>query len=108
MNGAATIPQLSFEFQSKTIYTRFLDYHIKFPRVYTLFERFALELLRNGREKIGAKMIMERVRWECYTGSKDEEGWKINNDYISHYARLFMKNHPEYSDCFETRAIKTP
>jgi hypothetical protein len=90
----------------RTTYNKFLDYHIKFPRVYVLFERFALEALRNGKTKIGSKAIIERIRWENYTGSEKEE-WKINNRFTPHYARLFMNLHPEHKDCFETRELKS-
>ena len=92
---------------AKTIADKFAAFHDAYPNVYVLFERFSLQLLMSGHKKIGAKMIMERVRWECATGSNDETGYKINNNYIAHYARLFIKRNPEYKECFETRVLKT-
>jgi hypothetical protein len=90
----------------KTIAARFEKFHTEHPRVYMLFRIFALQLLQRGHKKIGAKMIMERVRWECATGGKDDRGYKINNDFIAHYARLFVHEHPQYQDCFEMRMLK--
>lgn len=89
------------------IYNRFLDFHIKYPTVYRLFEKFAIQLIEHGHTKLGAKMIIERIRWEYATDSKDEHGFKINNDFTAHYARWFIKLHPEYKNYFEFREIKT-
>ncbi len=101
--GIVALPLFDTE---KTIYEQFLKFHREYPIVYRLFEQFSLQLLSKGYKKIGSKMIMERIRWEYITQSMDEQGFKINNNYTCHYARLFMKNHPEYKDCFETRTIK--
>lgn len=110
--AAATpfFPELSlqlFEQTERTIYKRFLDFHIKFPQVYIYFEKFSIQLIKSGRNKLGAKMIIERIRWEVATNSKDEHDFKINNSFIAHYSRLFVKNNPEYRDCFEFRVIKS-
>jgi len=105
---ATEIPQLELFNSAATIYQRFLDFHIKYPIVYRLFENFSFQLINKGHKHLGAKMIMERIRWECATQSKDELGFKINNDYIAHYARLFIKNNPQYKEYFEFRTIKTP
>jgi hypothetical protein len=63
--------------------------------------------LQRGHSRIGAKMIMERVRWEFETGGKDGRGYKINNDFIAHYARLFAQEFPQYENCFEFRVLKS-
>lgn len=85
---------------------QFLQFHAQYPIVYSLFKRFALRLLKAGHKKIGSKMIIERIRWEVTTNSIDEEGFKINNNYTPHYSRLFMKDHPQYGDCFYTKNLK--
>jgi hypothetical protein len=100
------MPEL-FNVNERTIYKRFLDFHIKFPQVYIYFEKFALQLIARGYTHLGAKMIIERIRWEVMTGSKDEHDFKINNSYIAHYSRLFIKNNPQYRDYFEFRTIKS-
>lgn len=87
-------------------YLKFLVFHSEHPVVYRLFEKFALQLIANGQEKLGAKMIIERIRWEMSTNSKDTAGFKINNNYTCYYSRLFIKNHPQHSEKFEFREIK--
>lgn len=94
-------------FGGNTVADRFARFHKENPRVYLLFEKFALQLIKDyGYKRLGAKMIMERVRWECYTEGKDERGFKINNDFIAHYARLFIRNYPQHAQCFEARIIR--
>lgn len=87
-------------------YLSFLRFHEQYPQVYRLFEQFAKQLLDKKWEKVGSKMIIERIRWEVATGSKDEDGFKINNNYTCYYSRMFMQNNPQYGQCFETREIK--
>lgn len=88
-------------------YVKFLDFHTKNPQVYLLFERFAKQLIERGHKKLGARMIIERIRWEAATGgAKDDDGFKINNMFIAHYARTFIKNNPQYTEYFELREIK--
>jgi len=109
-SNPAVVPSATdplFEQSENSLYAKFLRFHIKYPSVYVFFERFALQLILAGRKKIGAKMIAERVRWECYTGSKDDREFKLNNNYIAYYARLFTENHPEYQSYFEFRPLKT-
>lgn len=113
-----TAPQQQFSFfemGQKSINERFVAFHQQNPRVYELFVAFAKQLIKRQIEnpkvevvRIGAKMIIERIRWEMATGSIDEMGFKINNDFIAHYARLFMAEYKQYNGCFETRGIRTP
>lgn len=93
----------------KGIRKRFEEFHLTHPQVYLMFERFALALISKGHKKLGAKMIMERIRWEIHFENQvqDDKGFKINNDFVAHYARMFIKNHPKYKDYFEFRIIKS-
>ena len=43
---------------------RFLEFHKQYPIVYRLWDRFTRECIHNGMKKIGAALIMERIRWE--------------------------------------------
>jgi len=99
-------PQLDLFNPNESQHERFLRFHLKYPQVYRLFEKFALQLLESGHKTMGSKMIIERIRWEVATQSMDDDGFKINNNYTCYYSRLFMKNNPQHGDCFETREIK--
>lgn len=115
MNLAATIQTAGPELEAvqgelfvmgKSIYKDFLHFNQKYPQVYLLFEKFAMQLIHAGKMKLGAKMILERIRWEITTGSKDEEGFKINNNFTAYYSRWFIRNHPQYAEYFEFRVIR--
>ncbi len=103
---SAPLPQLDLFNPKSSQYESFLRFHIKYPQVYRLFEKFAMQLISKGHKTLGSKMIIERIRWEVATESMDEDGFKINNNYTCYYSRLFMKNNPQYADYFETREIK--
>ncbi len=100
------IPQLALFNMQDSQEARFKEFHQKYPQVYRLFEKFSLQLLQAGHTHIGSKMIIERIRWEYVTASKDDEGFKINNNFTCYYSRLFMRNNPKHEGCFETRTIK--
>ena len=71
------------------------------PEVYKMFERFALEASKY-KQRYSAKSIFHRIRWETMISEKDSQ-YKIDDGWISHYARKFMGNHPELGTFFETR-----
>lgn len=106
-SGDIPVVQMELFVMGKSNYKNFLHFNTKYPQVYLLFEKFAMQLIHAGKTKLGSKMIIERIRWEIETGSKDEEGFKINNNYTAYYSRWFIRNHPEYSDYFDFRVIKT-
>lgn len=84
----------------------FAQYHRDNPHVYELFKKFTFEIINSGFQAIGAKFIVERIRWETYTSNK-WENLKINNNYTAGYARLFMADHPQHSEFFRTRELKS-
>lgn len=89
-----------------TLDQRWLTFHSANPQVYVALRRLALDLVRAGNPRIGAKMLAEVVRW--HTSLKPgTEVWKINNSYISRYSRLLAQAEPELADAFETRALQS-
>lgn len=80
----------------------FWEYHRENPHIYRLFKRFALEAIDRGRKHLGAKMIFERIRWYTQVETTGDP-FKINNNYHAYYARLFMRDHPDYDGFFRTR-----
>lgn len=76
------------------------------PQIWEMFKKYARELLLAGRSHAGAKMIMERIRWET-TVSAQGDGFKINNNYAAYYARKLMASDPVWKDFFNTREVPT-
>jgi hypothetical protein len=82
---------------------KFIAFHRASPRVWRLFERFALQAAKTGRN-YGAKCIMERIRWE--EEIENDTAFKVNNNYTAMYARLFAWKYPEHKDMFGFREVK--
>ncbi len=83
----------------------FNAFHLKNPRVYGIFRNLALKAIRLGKTKISAKMLIEVVRWNYEMEMQGDEKFKINNNFTSRYARMFISRNPEYAKLFETRAL---
>lgn len=79
----------------------FEKFDLDHPKIYELFEYFALEVSRK-RTHYSAKSVFHRIRWETAIGG-DEGDFKIDDGWISHYARKFALAHPEHEDLFEFR-----
>jgi len=66
-----------------------------------MFCRFALQAAA-VREYYSAKIIFHRMRWHTEIEER-KSAYKIDDGWISHYARLFMKDYPEHEGFFELR-----
>ena len=88
--------------EDETHRERFEKFHAENPVVYRLFCRFADELLARGRTRYSADAICHRIRWHVAVETTDMD-FKINDHYTAFYARLWMKDHPEFGEFFETR-----
>jgi len=84
---------------------KFDKFHEENPHVYEMFKSFALGAIRlcekRNKKYISADFIMHRVRWEQFTTT--DKDFKINNNHISYYSRLFQKDFQEYSHMFRNR-----
>jgi hypothetical protein len=84
---------------------RWLDWHAANPQVYDLFKRFTFEAIDRGHRKLSAWLIVNRIRWETTVETMGGD-FKISNNFIAYYARLFMDEHPEYRGFFRTKPLK--
>lgn len=82
----------------------FIEFERKNPHVRELFDQFAMQGIMQGRMNFGARMVWERIRWFTAIETTDLE-FKVNNNFIAYYSRLFMIEHPEHGDFFRTRRI---
>ena len=82
----------------------FWDWHKANPRVWDYFERFSLEVVNKGHKKVSHWLIINRIRWEVYLETTGED-FKISNDYIAFYARLWIARYPEHKDLFTIKKM---
>ncbi len=82
-----------------------LAWMAKNPGVYELFLKFAEEAYRAGVKRIGARFIVERIRWQRIVETRGEP-FKVNNSYVGTFARLAVKERPHLKEVFEFRKRK--
>ncbi len=79
----------------------FEKHHSENPEIYEMFCMFAKQMAE-VKDYYSAKAIFHRMRWETAIREKESE-FKISDGWISHYARKFLKEHPEHDKFFRTR-----
>lgn len=100
-----------------TIQVAFIDFHRDNPQVYEEFKKMALQAINAGKKKISAKMIVNVIRWSVYMETidlnlfeqknKEPRKFKINDAFISRWARVFVNEYPQYADRLEMREIRS-
>lgn len=82
---------------------KFCKYHEENPQIYSAFKEYALRAVR-FKQHFGSKAIFEVIRWNSAVSGND--GFKVNNNYTSFYARLFELEYPRYEGFFIKRKSK--
>lgn len=90
--------------EKTTIKRRFNRFHRKNRHIFELFVTFARQLMAT-RRRGSAKLILERMRWEAFVGTENDN-LKIENDFSSRYARLAMRKYPELKGFFHTSKLR--
>jgi hypothetical protein len=80
----------------------FWKFHEENPQVFDELVLLARLAKSKGRDRIGMKMLWERLRWEIFISTTGDE-YKLNNNYHSRYARYIMESVPDLAGIFETR-----
>ena len=75
--------------------------------VWDWFCEFAFQAHDIGKERFSARTIVHRIRWEVMLQGRDDQGFKINNDWSPFLARDFMRLYPECDGLFELREQTT-
>ena len=80
-------------------------WHKENPQVYSMFSSYAHALINAGLTHSSAWLIINRMRWQTAIETKGGV-FKISNDYIAYYARLWMVHNPKYDGFFRTKQLK--
>jgi len=89
--------------RAEEIRRNFLRFHRANPEVWKLFKRFTLQTMTAGHKYYSADAVVHRIRWHTSVEVHTDEEFKINDHYVSYYARLFMKVYPEHKGFFRIR-----
>ena len=85
---------------------RFRNWLSANPHVLDAFIGLALQAKQRGRTRIGAKLIVERLRWEYMIQTGGDE-FRLNNNYTSRLARAAVGSRPELEPLFEFRELRS-
>lgn len=86
---------------------QFDEFHADNPVVYDLIVRFARQAKAAGFNRYSINGIFERVRWHVDIETKSMDGFKINNNHRSRYARMVMENESGLDEFFDIRELKS-
>lgn len=89
-----------------TLDQKFKEYHEANPHIYRELVSMCREVKAQGYDKIGIKTVWEALRWKAFFITKDADGWKLNNNYPSRYARLIMQREPDLAGMFDVRELR--
>ena len=81
------------------------EWHKQNPMVYELFEKYTFDAITSGRNHYSHWAIINRIRWDREIETQGGD-FKISNDYIGFYARLFHARHPQYDGFFKLKQLK--
>jgi hypothetical protein len=103
--------QPSFDFTPKKtradqVREAFEKFHAANPRVWDLFEKFTLQVVRAGRKNYSAAAIFQQIRWHVDITTRSEEV-KLNNNFSPYYGRMFHVKYPEHKGFFRSRQLIT-
>lgn len=95
------------EFNGVSIKEGFDRFHANNPEVYEAFEAQALAAVRMKKTKVSSKQILGFIRWNMFLAVDQNETFRINDAYTSHYSRLFAEKHPAHANIFNYRKLRS-
>lgn len=92
------------EMMQSTLGKKWFVWHRENPAFYELFEKFTNEAIDMGHTQLSGWLIINRVRWETDVVTSGDQ-YKISNNYVSFFSRLFMIRNPKYMGFFRTKKM---
>lgn len=90
-----------------TIQERFELMHKTHPEIYETFCKTIEDIMRRGFKRWSADGVFHIMRYTTKADGRDIERYKLNNDYISRYARMWADEHPQHEGFFKFRELKS-
>jgi uncharacterized protein HemY len=89
------------------LYNEWKLYHKQNPHVYQLVCKYADEVINRGYKEYAIATIWERLRWHLTIEVRTAYDFKLPNNHRAYYARLWLKDHPEYPKFFRTCCLRS-
>lgn len=78
-------------------------YHKANPEIWRWFVKLTFRKVDQGFKHYSADAIMHVVRFETDVDPTSDDGFKICNNHIAFYVRLFREEYPDHGDFFRMR-----
>lgn len=86
---------------------QFQQFHNDNPEVFAQLRALALRWVEAGASRVGIATLFETLRYtSALAGVRDGQGYRLNNNYRSRYARLLMEQEPRLAGLFQLRTIR--
>ena len=85
---------------------QFLEFHTTNPQVYAEFDRIAKVLISRGFEHYSADGVGHIIRWERRISVEGSYRFKINNNHMAFYSRMWSEQNPQHNGFFRQRTQK--
>ena len=79
---------------------KFRKFHFANPHIYQTFSIYSWDAAKAGHKVFSHWLIMNRIRWDSLIQT-DGEKYKIPNEFIAFYARMFMIRYPQLGAFFK-------
>ncbi len=99
-----------------TIQGAFENFHKNNPEILMLIVKECDRAIRAGKKKFSIKAIGNYIRWNIFIETKedtlfnnkgDKKGFKLNDAYLSRYARLIVSIYPHMEKYIEMRDLRS-
>jgi len=84
---------------------KFRKFHFANPHIYQTFSIYSWDAAKAGHKVFSHWLIMNRIRWDSLIQT-DGEKYKIPNEFIAFYARMFMIRYPQLGAFFKIKRMK--
>jgi hypothetical protein len=82
------------------------DWHKKNPHIWLEFQEQTHELIKSGVKKSSAWLVINKMRWDHAIKTSGDD-FKISNDFIAYYARMFRAKNPDHQEFFTIKPLKS-
>lgn len=94
--------------RQRKIYERWVEFHALNPHVFEALENLTAKYVARGVTHVGIAHLFEVLRHDLlFQTSRYQGEFKLNNDFRAPYVRLLIEKHPEYSNLFELRHLRS-
>jgi len=81
---------------------QFAGFHAENPKIWELFVKFTFQVIARNLAHYSADAVVHRIRWFTNIETMGDP-FKINNNFVTCYARMFHRTYPEHYGFFELR-----